>query len=75
MMVYVFHKFCHYLLGKTFIFYSDHMALLYLVRKLQVLGRITRWLFFFLEYDFLVIYKLGRSHSMVDVLFQMLDLT
>jgi hypothetical protein len=33
-MVYVFHKFHHYLLGKTFVFYVDHMALLYLVRKL-----------------------------------------
>jgi hypothetical protein len=30
-MVYVLHKFCHYLLGNKFIFYVDHMALLYLV--------------------------------------------
>jgi hypothetical protein len=75
MMVYDLHKFCHYLLGKTFIFHVDHTALLYFVQKLQVLGRITWWLLFFLEYDFLVIYKLGRSHSMVDVLSQMLDLT
>jgi hypothetical protein len=36
MMVYALHKFPHYLLGKTFIFYVDHMALLYLVQKPQV---------------------------------------
>ncbi len=67
-MVYVFHKFHHYLLGKTFVFYVDHMALLYLVRKLQVSGRITWWLLLFLEYDFSIIYKLRISHSMVDAL-------
>jgi hypothetical protein len=31
MMVYVLHKFHHYLMGNKFIFYVDHMALLYLV--------------------------------------------
>jgi hypothetical protein len=30
-MVYAFHKFYHYFLGNIFIFYVDHMALLYLV--------------------------------------------
>jgi hypothetical protein len=32
-MVYALHKFCHYLLGNKFIFYVDHMAMLYLVDK------------------------------------------
>jgi hypothetical protein len=32
-MVYALHKFKHYLLGNKFIFYVDHMALLYLVKK------------------------------------------
>jgi hypothetical protein len=31
-------------------------------------------MFLFLEYDFLIIYKLGRSHFVADALFQMLDL-
>jgi len=30
-MVYTFHKFSYYLLGNKFIFYVDHMAVLYLV--------------------------------------------
>jgi len=74
-MVYALHKFRHYLLGNKLIFYVDHVALLYLVQKPQVLGKITHWLLFFLEYDFLVIYKLGRSHFVVDVLFWMRDFT
>jgi hypothetical protein len=52
-----------------------HMALLYLVHKPQVLGKIMRWLFFFLEYNFLIIYKLARSHYVVDALTHMPDLT
>jgi hypothetical protein len=32
-MVYALHKYCHYLFGNKFIFYVDHMALLYLVKK------------------------------------------
>jgi hypothetical protein len=38
-MVYAFHKFHHYLLGNKFIFYVDHMALLYLVQKPKILGK------------------------------------
>jgi hypothetical protein len=35
--VYALHKFRHYLLGNKFFFYVDHMALLYLIKKLQLL--------------------------------------
>jgi hypothetical protein len=34
-MVCALHKFRHYLLGDKFVFYINHMALLYLVKKLQ----------------------------------------
>jgi hypothetical protein len=44
------------------------MALMYLVNKPQVFNKITRWLLLFLEYDFKIIYKPGRSHLMVDAL-------
>jgi hypothetical protein len=50
-MVYVL-QFKHYLLGNKFVFYVDHMALLYLIKKFQLLGQIVRWLLLFLEYDF-----------------------
>ncbi len=35
-MVYVLHKFRHYLLRNKFVFYINHMALLYLVKKPQL---------------------------------------
>ncbi len=61
-MVYAFHKFKHYLLGNLFVFYVDHMALMYLVNKPQVSKKIAKWLLLFLEYDLKIVYKLGRSH-------------
>jgi hypothetical protein len=67
-MVYVLHKFHHYLSGNKFNFYVDHMALLFLVQKPQISKKITRWLFFFLEYDFSIIYKPGKFDSVVDAL-------
>ncbi len=73
-MVYALHNFFHYLFGNKFIFYVDHMALLYSVQKSQVLGIITRWLLLFLEYDFSVIYKPRRFHFVVDALFRMPNL-
>ncbi len=63
-MVHALQKFTHYLLGNCFIFYVDHMALVYLVNKLHVFSMITRWLLLFLEYDFKIVYKPGRSHLM-----------
>jgi len=35
-MIFALHKFGHDLLGNKFVFYVDHMALVYLVRKPQV---------------------------------------
>jgi hypothetical protein len=72
-MVYTLHKFKHYLQGNQFVFYVDHMALMYLVNKPQVFDRIARWLLLFLNYDFKIVYKLGRSHLMADVLNRLLN--
>ncbi len=66
-MVYVLHRFGHFWLGNKFIFYIDHMTIVYLVNKPQVFGRITRWLLF-LEYEFTTVYKPGRTDVFVNVL-------
>jgi hypothetical protein len=71
-MVYALHKFKHFLLGNKFVFYVDHMALVYLFNKPQVFKRIARWLLF-LEYEFIVNYNLGRTHMVVYVLSKLLD--
>jgi hypothetical protein len=60
-MVFALHKFRHYLLGNKFVFYVDHMALVYLVNKPQVSGRIIRWLLLFLKYDFTIMYKAKQN--------------
>jgi len=61
-MVFVLHKFRHYLLRNKFVFYVYHMALVYLVNKPQILGRIVKWLLLFLEYDFIIMYKPSGTH-------------
>jgi hypothetical protein len=68
-MVYVLLKFQHSLLGNKFVFYVNHMTLVYLVNKPYVLGRITKWLLLLLEYEFTIVYKSSRTHVVVDVLF------
>jgi len=67
-MVYALQKFRQYMLGNKFIFHVDHMALVYLVNKPQVSSRLLRCLLLFLDYDFKIIYKLGRCHLMVDAI-------
>ena len=67
-MVYAVNKFRHYLLGNKFIFYVDHLALQYLVNKPQVSSRLARWLLLFLEFDFKVIYKPGKTHGVAEAL-------
>jgi hypothetical protein len=46
-MVYALQKLRHYLLGSHFKMYIDHSALIYLVKKPVLGGRICRWLFLF----------------------------
>jgi hypothetical protein len=73
-MIFVFHKNIHYLLGNKFVFCVDHMALIYLVNKPQVLEIIVWWLLLFLEYDFIVVYKLSKTPVIIDSLSRLLDI-
>jgi hypothetical protein len=72
-MVHALHKFKHFLFGNKFVFYVDHMALVYLVNKPQVSRRITRWLLLFLEYEFTIVYKPSKTHVIANVLSRLLD--
>jgi hypothetical protein len=67
-IVYALRKFRHYLLGNKFTFFVDHMALVYLVNKPQVFGRLVKWLLLFLEYDIKIVYKPSRFHLMANAL-------
>lgn len=67
-MVYALYNYCHHLLGKMFVVFVDHMAFIYLVNNPQVSNRVFRWLLLFQKYDLSVVYKLGKIHSIVDIL-------
>lgn len=69
-MVYAIYKFRHYLLGNKSVLYVDHMALKHLINKIQVSCRITQWLLLFLEFNFTMVYKPGKSHGITAALFQ-----
>jgi hypothetical protein len=48
------------------------MALVYLVNKPHVSRMIVRWLLF-IKYEFLVVYKHGRTHVVVNILSKLPD--
>ena len=60
-MVYVVKKFWHYLLANKFLFSVDHQALQYLVNKLCLTRRITRWMLILVEFDFMVVVRKGTT--------------
>lgn len=70
-MVYALQKFRYYLLANPFIFYIDHQALMYLVNKPLLRGRISCWLMLFQEFTFRIIIKLGEAHIILDQLSRM----
>jgi hypothetical protein len=65
-MVYALQKYRHYLLGKHFKMFTDHLALKYLVNKTVLGGIIYRSLFLFQEFDFEVIVKPGKMNAGPD---------
>jgi hypothetical protein len=65
-MVYTFHKYSHYLLGKHFKMFTDHSSLIYLVNKPVLGGRICRWLLMFQEFDFDIVVNPGRLNAGPD---------
>ncbi len=73
-MVFALHKFRHYLLGSKFVFYVDYMALVYLVNKPQVLGKIVKWLLLFLKYDLTIVYKPCKTHVVTYALSRLLNI-
>jgi hypothetical protein len=67
-MVYAVQKFRHYLLATPFTFFVDHQALMYLVNKPVIQGRVSRWLILLQEFKFKIIVKPGKNHVIADQL-------
>lgn len=67
-MIYAVKKFRHYLLGNKFRFMVDHHNSSYLNNQPLVIRRVVRWNIILLEYDFEVVYILGKRHIVADYL-------
>ena len=67
-MIFSVQKFRHYLLGNFFVFYVDHQALLYLINKVVIQGRLAKWMLLLQEFDFKIIHKPGRRLFGADFL-------
>ena len=48
------------------IFFVNHMALRYLVNKLDLSGRLACWILLLTEFDYTVQYKSGKMHLQAD---------
>ena len=67
-MIYSVNKFRHYLLGKKFTFHVDHSALLYLVSKQELTGKLARWTLLLQEFEFDILHRPGVQHAVADYL-------
>ena len=48
--------------------FVDHQALMYLVNKQVIQGRVSRWLILLQEFTFKIIVRSGKSHVITDQL-------
>ncbi|POM60516.1 Pol protein, partial [Phytophthora palmivora] len=68
-MKYALVKFRVHLLGsKTFVVFTDHASLRTTTQSPHLSQRMARWLSFFAEYNFEVIYKPGGQNALADAL-------
>ena len=72
-MIFLVQKFRHYLLGYKFVFHVDHDALKCMINKLQLSGRIVRWVLLLQEFNFTIQVRLGKSHANADHLSRLSD--
>ena len=55
-----------YLYGRKFTIYSDNSAVTWLYKQKTPMGRIARWIFKLMEYDFEIVYRPGRLNGNAD---------
>ena len=67
-MIYALRKFRHYLLGNKVLFHVDHQALLYLIKKPQLVGWLACWMLLLQEFDFNIVHTPGKMHAIADFL-------
>ena len=59
-------QFCHYLLGRHFVIWTDHLALSWLRKMPEPMPQLARWLAFIEQYDYEVVQREARRHGNAD---------
>ena len=67
-MIYSVNNFWHYLLGWKFSYQVDHVAMLYLVTKQSLMGKLAWWMLLLQEFKFDVHHRPRSQHVMADYL-------
>lgn len=67
-VIYAITKFKHYLLGSKVVLHVDHQALIYIVNKASLVGRMARWMLTLQEFEFSIQHTLGNENAVVDFL-------
>jgi hypothetical protein len=65
-MIFSVQKFRHYLLEYKFTFYVDHDALKFMINKLQLSGKVARWVLLLQEFNFTIQVRPGKHHANAD---------
>ena len=55
-------------MGRKFTFHVDHSALLYLVSKQELTGKLARWTLLLQEFEFDILHRPGVQHVVADYL-------
>ena len=58
----------HYLYGEQFEVFSDHESLKYIFTQRDLNMRQHKWMEYLEDYDFTLLYHLGKANMMVDAL-------
>lgn len=76
-MMVVVHRLCtwrHYLLGSRFVVKIDKVATSYFLTQKKLSPKQARWQVFLAEFDFVMVYKLGRINLIADALSRKVEL-
>ena len=65
-MIFSVKKFRHYLLMNPMVFFVDHIAIKYLINKLDLSGRVARWILLLSEFDYTIEFKPRKKHLRAD---------
>ena len=67
-MIYNINKFWHYLLGRNFTSHVDYAAVLYLVSKESLMGKLARSMLLLQELEFDIQHRPGTQHTIANYL-------